>query len=147
MDQQPGTICHAPESGTNLQNERRSHDADVKNGLKQIPDAFNVTGENSFFRGIAAEELIGRHQPVLAPRKLLENLSQQGFAIIIQNVPGTIMFRILQPRKPENAPPNPPANAPSHSLLEKPCSFPPPFPPRTPLPDAGNSNPSNNPLH
>lgn len=82
-------MCHEPEPGTNFRNESCSHDADVKNGVKQILDTFDVTGENPFFWRVAAEELVGRHQPVVTVRKIEKNFPPQRLALIIQNVPGS----------------------------------------------------------
>jgi hypothetical protein len=48
-------MCREPEPGTNFHNVWCSHDADVKNGVKQILDTFDVTGENPFFWRVAAE--------------------------------------------------------------------------------------------
>jgi len=82
-------MCREPEPGTNFHNESCSHDADVKNGVKQILDTFDVTGENTFFWRVAAEQLVGRHQPVLAVGKFNKNFPSQRLALIIQNVPSS----------------------------------------------------------
>lgn len=89
-------MCREPEPGTKFHNVWCSHDADVKNGVKQILDTFDVTGENPFFWRVAAEELMGRHQPVLTVRKLNKTFPPQCLALIIQNVPAAIIFRLLQ---------------------------------------------------
>jgi len=57
--------------------------------MKQVSDAFQVTGQNSILRRVATEQLVGRDQPVTAVWQRIADFSPQGFSFIIPHVPGS----------------------------------------------------------
>ena len=96
LDQQLGTTYRARRYRTSLRRRCYSRNADVKDGMQETAYRLYVTSQDALFRGVAAEQLVRRSQPVLTIWESIADLRPQCLSLIVQEVPGShLCLRIL----------------------------------------------------